>query len=57
MNHETNSQPTWKNQLRRARQLPTVELRRHAAVSRENRHRCQDCFCCCGMGRAWGTGG
>lgn len=40
------SEPTWENQLWHARQLPTEELKRHAAVSIDNRHRCTDCFCC-----------
>lgn len=40
------SEPTWENQLWHARKLETNELQRHASVSRDNRHRCQDCFCC-----------
>ena len=44
------SEPTWENQLWHAEQLNTLEkraeLRRHASVSRDNRHRCEDCFCC-----------
>jgi hypothetical protein len=40
------SDSTWENQLRHAQSLATSELKRHAAVSAENRHRCQDCFCC-----------
>jgi hypothetical protein len=43
---EDPSAPTWENQLRHARALGSAELKRHAAVSAENRHRCQDCFCC-----------
>lgn len=39
-------EPTWANQLAAARQLPTVDLERHASVSRNNHHRCTDCFCC-----------
>jgi hypothetical protein len=38
--------PTWENQLTAARALPSDELRRHASVSQQNRHRCSDCFCC-----------
>jgi hypothetical protein len=33
-------------QKRIARTLPRDEVRRHARVSIDNRHRCQDCFCC-----------
>jgi len=43
---DDHSAPTWSNQLWHARRLSTVELRRHAAVSRDNGHRCRDCFCC-----------
>jgi hypothetical protein len=32
-----------------ARKLETKELRRHAAVSTSNRHRCQECFCCAAL--------
>lgn len=32
--------------LDRARALDDNELRRHASVSRNNRHRCCDCFTC-----------
>lgn len=38
--------PTWNNQLIAARAMRSLDLRRHAAVSVDNRHRCQDCFCC-----------
>jgi len=43
-------EPTWFNQLFHARQLLQEkgwqEVRRHANVSRDNRHRCRECFCC-----------
>ena len=55
------SAPTWSNQLWHARRLSTADLRRHAAVSRENRHRCRECFCCAAWtvleGRQRGTEG
>lgn len=38
--------PTWENQLVEARRLPDAELARHAAVSRNNGHRCRECFTC-----------
>ena len=41
--------PTWENQLHAAHQLPTPELARHAAVSIDNHHRCEDCFCCAAL--------
>lgn len=37
---------TWENQLKCARDLPSSDLKRHAAVSTDNRHRCEECFCC-----------
>lgn len=39
-------EPTWPNQLREARKLDSKELKRHASVSTNNVHRCEDCFCC-----------
>jgi hypothetical protein len=42
-------EPTWTNQLIEARKLPSYELRRHASVSTDNRHRCEDCFCCAAL--------
>ena len=46
--------PTTENQLRRARELTSEELMRHASVSRDNRHRCNPdreeiCFCCAAL--------
>lgn len=41
--------PTWANQIEAARDLRSDELRHHAAVSRNNRHRCEDCFCCAAL--------
>jgi hypothetical protein len=41
--------PTWENQLREARLLPDEDLRRHAAVSRNNAHWCRECFCCAAL--------
>lgn len=46
MTEQDHSVPTWENQQWHAKQLSTEELKRHAAVSIENRHKCQDCFCC-----------
>lgn len=44
------TEPTWFNQLFHARQLLRekgyAEVKRHASVSIDNRHRCRDCFCC-----------
>lgn len=42
-------EPTWENQLWSARQEPTRELTRHASVSTQNRHRCQECYCCAAL--------
>ncbi len=42
-------EPTWTNQLIEARKLPDYDLRRHASVSTDNRHRCEDCFCCAAL--------
>lgn len=39
-------EPTWNNQISEARKLPDADLQRHASVSTNNRHSCQDCFCC-----------
>ena len=39
-------EPTWENQLTEARKLTSKDLQRHAAVSLDNRHRCESCFCC-----------
>lgn len=41
--------PTWGNQLAHARRLSTDDLRRHASVSLNNHHRCEDCFCCAAL--------
>jgi hypothetical protein len=38
--------PTWEHQLREARKLYGEELRKYANVSKDNNHRCKDCFCC-----------
>ncbi len=43
------TEPTWQNQLKFAEQLATEELKRHAAVSKDNLHRCEDCFCCAAL--------
>lgn len=37
---------TWENQLKAARNKPSSDLLRHALVSARNRHRCEDCYCC-----------
>lgn len=39
---DDHSEPTWENQLWHARQMESHELRRHASVSTDNRHRCED---------------
>ena len=36
----------WAGMVAYARRLDAAELRRHAAVSRDNRHACVECFCC-----------
>lgn len=36
----------WEDWVEQARHLPQGERRRHASVSRDNRHRCHGCFCC-----------
>lgn len=36
----------WKEE---ARKLAKGELHRHASVSRNNRHKCKNCFCCAAM--------
>lgn len=36
----------WKKQ---AAILPLADLRRHASVSTDNRHRCENCFCCAAL--------
>jgi len=36
----------WLEWKRQANTLPIIELERHAAVSRDNRHACTDCFTC-----------
>ena len=44
--------PTWATQLAAANKLAdenTKELRRHASVSAENRHRCEGCFTCAAL--------
>lgn len=33
--------------LRQVVKLEKQDLRRHASVSTDNRHKCTDCFCCC----------
>ncbi len=42
-------EPTWVNQLIEARKLDSRELERHARISFDNRHRCEDCFCCAAL--------
>ena len=41
-----NNADQWLEWKRQANTLPNEELRRHASVSRSNRHSCHDCFCC-----------
>lgn len=36
----------WNKARSEAFSLPLKELGRHAGVSIDNRHECQDCFCC-----------
>ena len=36
----------WTKALAEARELSPQELRRHASVSTDNRHQCEDCFTC-----------
>ncbi len=36
----------WQEWKRQANTLPIIDLQRHAAVSKDNRHSCHDCFCC-----------
>jgi hypothetical protein len=36
----------WSEALQQADTLPDEELRRHALVSRDNKHECRDCFTC-----------
>lgn len=43
---KSNMFETWKEQARR---LPIEELKRHASVSANNRHKCQECFCCAAL--------
>lgn len=40
------SELTWEKMIAQAEALPGEERRRHASVSRNNGHRCQECFCC-----------
>lgn len=44
------TEPTWWNQLNAAHRLLKEkgyrEVRTHARVSIDNRHRCRECFCC-----------
>jgi hypothetical protein len=39
-------QEQWLEWKRQAALLSLAEIRRHASVSRENRHSCRECFCC-----------
>ena len=41
--------PTWENQIWHAERLAIDDLRRHASVSLNNRHRCTSCFCCAAL--------
>lgn len=43
---EDDDEPTWPAQLEAARKLDDDELQRHASVSVNNRHQCEECFCC-----------
>ena len=36
----------WAQWIKEAKQLPETDLRRHASVSRNNNHRCVECYCC-----------
>lgn len=36
----------WANMISNAEKLDDAELRRHASVSTDNRHRCTSCFTC-----------
>lgn len=44
------NEPTWFNQIAHAKRLyrekGRAEVMRHARVSIDNRHRCNECFCC-----------
>lgn len=37
---------TFEQMKERARQLEKSELRRHASISIDNRHKCKECFTC-----------
>jgi len=56
---EMSSISAWRDMKEHAVKLfnenPT-ELRRHALVSRDNRHRCKECFCCACL-EVWANGG
>jgi len=43
--YSTNAQQ-WAEWRRQVVQLDLSDIRRHAAVSTDNRHQCHDCFCC-----------
>lgn len=36
----------WDKAMSEAFRLPDADLKRHASVSLDNRHFCNDCFCC-----------
>jgi hypothetical protein len=36
----------WQAMIRQASDLPDADIKRHASVSRDNRHRCYSCFTC-----------
>jgi hypothetical protein len=44
--NEYQNMPTWEQLIAEAKKLPVAELKRHASVSRDNRHRCESCFTC-----------
>lgn len=37
---------TFEDMKAEARKLPIEDIRRHASVSTNNRHRCEECFTC-----------
>ena len=54
VNPKSSTEPTTANQLREARKLASADLKRHASVSTDNRHRCDPateeiCFCCAAL--------
>jgi len=44
-----NRSDQWLEWRKQAAILPLAEVRRHAAVSMDNRHECEECFCCAAL--------